>query len=183
MTIPKIPGAEAFLLATFAVAFVAAAFDWRTKRIPNVLTIGGILLAFPLHAWLSPSVTGYQSAALGCLACAVPPAVGWRLGWVAGGDVKLLAAMGALGGISFGLEAVFFALFCASGFIFLRLCWNGVLLRTAANGMAVAATRTFYASKPSRVVRAVPEFSSELRFGPFALAGATMSLFLHGAFL
>ncbi len=177
---PRIPAAEAFLLATFALALVAAAFDWRTKRIPNVLTLGGVLLAFPLHGWLSPETIGYQSAALGCLACAVPSLVAWWLGWVAGGDVKLLAAMGALGGVSFGLEAAFLSLFCAAAFVFLRLTWNGVLLRTVTNAFAVAGTRALRRAHPTPPSE---ELSSELRFGPFALAGASLSLCLHGAIL
>ena len=61
MNIAKLPPSEMFLLATFAVALVAAAFDWRTKRIPNAVTLGGIALALPLHAWCTPSPTGYES--------------------------------------------------------------------------------------------------------------------------
>ena len=169
---------QTFLLATCAVAAVAAAFDWRTKRIPNVVTFGGLLLAFPLHAWVSPTIVGLESASLGMIACAVPSLVGWRLGWVAGGDVKLIAAMGALGGISFGLEAVFLSLFTAVSFIFLRLCWNGLLLRTVGNGLAFTASRTVLRRL---AVAPAAEFTSQLRFGPFALSGAALALCIHGA--
>jgi len=171
---------EAFLVTTFAVTVVAAAFDWRTKRIPNTLTLGGLLLAFPLHAWFSPTTIGLESAALGMLACGVPAVVGWYLGWVAGGDVKLMSAMGALGGLSFGVEAVFLSLFCACSFIVLRLCWDGTLLRSSREGLTVAVSRTLLRSKR---IGAPDKFTMSLRFGPFALAGAGLSLFLHGAVL
>jgi len=171
---------EAYVFATFGVALVAAVFDWRTGRIPNALTLGALLLAVPLHAWLSsPGRTwdGVESSALGAAVCAVPCVIGWRLGWVAGGDVKLIAAMGALGGMSSGLESVFLSLFLASAFVFLRLCWDGVFFRTLGNGLAVAASRTV---RRGMSVTPRSELASTLRFGPFALAGAALSLLLHG---
>lgn len=170
----------AYVVATFAVALAAAGFDWRTGRIPNTLTLGALVLAVPIHAGLSAAHhtwDGVTSSVLGAFMCSVPFIVGWRLGWVAGGDVKLIAAMGALGGISNGLESVFLGLFCAAAFIFLRLCWNGTLLRTLTNGVVVAVSRTVARDNP---VEPRPELTSTLRFGPFALAGAAISLVMHG---
>jgi prepilin peptidase CpaA len=172
----KLPVSEAFLFATFAVALVAAVFDWRTRRIPNLLTVGGLVLAVPLHLWLSPGLVGLQSCALGGALCAMPAVAGWWLGWVSGGDVKLIAAMGAMGGVSLGVEAVFLSVFCALGFVLLRLAWEGAFLRTIGNGVAVAATRAV----SRRKLAAAPAFTSEVRFGPFAVAGAALSLFLRG---
>jgi prepilin peptidase CpaA len=83
-----------FHISAIAVAVVAAAWDLRTRRIPNVLTFGSALLAIAAHGY-----TGGVWAA------------GWSLaGWFVGvlfflpifalrgmgaGDVKLLAALGA----------------------------------------------------------------------------------------
>jgi prepilin peptidase CpaA len=172
---------EAYVIATFAVVLTAAAFDWRTGRIPNTLTLGTMLLAVPLHAGMSaPGRTwdGVESSVLGGFVCLLPFLVGWRLGWVAAGDVKLVTAMGALGGLSTGLEAVFLALFCAAAFVFLRLLWSGVFLKTVGNGFAVAANRTF--ARGSRTVEPRQELTSTVRLGPFALAGAALTLVLHG---
>ncbi len=171
---------QAYVVATFAVVLVAAAFDWRTGRIPNSLTLGALLLAVPMHAGLSaPGRTwdGVESSLLGALMCVVPFVVGWRMGWAAGGDVKLVAAMGALGGISTGLESVFLTLFFAAAFVFLRLCWNGVFFQTVGNGLAVAVARTV---ARDQAVEPRAELTSTLRLGPFALVGATLSLVLHG---
>jgi prepilin peptidase CpaA len=172
----------AYILATFAVALAAAGFDWRTGRIPNTLTLGALLLAVPIHAGLSPpghTIDGVESSLLGAAVCTVPFLVGWRLGWIAGGDVKLVAAMGALGGIQHGLTSVFLGLFCAASFIFLRFCWEGVLFRAISNSVAVAVSRTI---RKDHAVEASPHLTSTLRLGPFALAGAAMSLLLNGAF-
>jgi prepilin peptidase CpaA len=83
-----------FHISAIAVAVVAALWDLRTRRIPNVLTFGSALLAIVVHAYAG-GVT----------------AAGWSLaGWFVGvlfflpifalrgmgaGDVKLLAALGA----------------------------------------------------------------------------------------
>ena len=83
-----------FHISAIAVAVVAALWDLRTRRIPNVLTFGSALLAIVVHAY-----TGGVSAAGWSL-------VGWFVGVVfflpifalrgmGAGDVKLLAALGA----------------------------------------------------------------------------------------
>jgi prepilin peptidase CpaA len=169
-----------YLLATLAVALVAAGFDWRTGRVPNRLTLAAIILAFPLHGYLSGGTSlldALKWPLIGAVVCALPPAIGWRLGWVGGGDVKLIAAMGALGGLSLGLECVFLGLLSASAYVMLRLAWDGVFLRTVGNGLAVAATRAVRSRTPAEP-RA--ELKSALRFGPFALAGTALSIALHG---
>jgi prepilin peptidase CpaA len=183
MTLATIQPSEVYAIATFGVALLAAAFDWKMGRIPNALTYGALIAALPLHAWLSQpgkALEGVQWSALGALACAVPLLISFRLGWVAGGDVKLIAAMGAIGGLSTGLESVFLSLLAAMAFVFLRLCWNGVFFRTVGNGLALAASRTFFRG---RLVEKREELTSTLRFGPFALAGASLSLVMHGGLI
>ena len=80
-------------IATTALCLAACATDLRTSRIPNVLTFGATALAFGFH-----SLDGGQALA-GSL-------VGWLVGFAlfvpfaalggrGGGDVKLLAAVGA----------------------------------------------------------------------------------------
>jgi prepilin peptidase CpaA len=172
-------GPHVFQLATVAVASVAAALDWRTGRIPNWLTLGAIVAAVPLHAWLSPStgpdqgpLAGIKWSLLGAVACALPTVVAFWFGWMAGGDVKLVAAMGALSGLSLGLEAVFLAFFCAAAFLVLRLAWTGEFFRTVSDQVTMTVGRA--------VGRTRADARSNLRFGPFALTGAALSLVLHG---
>jgi prepilin peptidase CpaA len=81
-------------------AAVAAAIDVRYRRLPNWLTLGG-LLAGGLYALVTgTSMLGGNpanamfAAAIGFLA--LFPA--YLAGWMGAGDVKLFAAMGILGG-------------------------------------------------------------------------------------
>jgi len=83
-----------FQAAAVAIAIVAAIWDLKSRRIPNLLTFGGALIAVAVH--------GYTGGLTGA---------GWALaGWMVGiafflpffilagmgaGDVKLLAALGA----------------------------------------------------------------------------------------
>lgn len=83
------------LLAALAIALLVAAItDIRTRKIANWLT-GGIALAAPLFWWASglalwPDVAiqiGIAIATFGVLAGL------FAIGWMGGGDVKLLAAL------------------------------------------------------------------------------------------
>ena len=73
---------------------VAAVVDWRTRRIPNWLTftlmLSGIAQSFMPQAVLSPG-----SAILGLLVGFVLTFALFALGALGGGDVKLLAGIGA----------------------------------------------------------------------------------------
>lgn len=173
-----------YQLATVGVAAAAATFDWRTGKIPNWLTLGALVAAVPLHAWLTPTggdhspLDGVKWCLIGAAVCGLPCIVAWRLGWMAGGDAKLIAAMGGLSGLSLGLEAVFLSLMCAASFIVLRLAWTGTFFRTISDGTTVIVARAMFPKKH----RLLPREPKTLRFGPFALAGAVLSLFFHHGF-
>jgi len=72
---------------------IAVVTDVTARRIPNVLTGGLALVAFGLNA-----LHGWQSLAVSAGACVAVLALGmfaFSLGWLGGGDVKLMAAAGA----------------------------------------------------------------------------------------
>jgi prepilin peptidase CpaA len=71
-------------------------FDLRYRRIPNLLTVAGLGVALLLRGLLGVSALGdgVEGAGLALL-LSVPP---FALGMLGGGDVKLLAAVGAFMG-------------------------------------------------------------------------------------
>jgi prepilin peptidase CpaA len=80
--------------AALAVAMIACATDLRTRRIPNVLTLGAALAGGAYHL-LAGGWSGLGSAAAGWgvgLLIFLPL---FALRGMGGGDVKLLAALGA----------------------------------------------------------------------------------------
>ena len=79
--------------ALIALLGIAAAMDLRTRRIPNVLTVSGLMVALVLRSTMGPGavVDGLQSAGIALL-IVVPL---FMLGALGGGDLKLLVAVGA----------------------------------------------------------------------------------------
>jgi prepilin signal peptidase PulO-like enzyme (type II secretory pathway) len=123
-----------FSWSILALTLVAAIFDARTKRIPNVLTLGALLVAPALHAIVVPRILAVSAAE-------------WSL---------IAGAMGALGGPRLGLEAVFLSFFSLVGFACLRLTWRGELLRSIWNGALSLGTRRRAEIKEAAPVRFGP---------------------------
>lgn len=82
------------LAPLFAALAIAAVIDFRQRRIPNWLTFG--LMAAGLgRAAMIGSVAGVQHALLGIVIGGAIPLVLYMISALGGGDVKLLAAIGA----------------------------------------------------------------------------------------
>ena len=81
-------------LAAVAIATVAAAWDLRTRRIPNLLTFSAAGTGLIYH-FISGGVEALSHSAAGWLIGALVFVVPFALRGLGGGDVKLLAALGA----------------------------------------------------------------------------------------
>jgi prepilin peptidase CpaA len=95
--------------ALAAVVIAAALSDIRSRSIPNWLTLGGILLGFAVNGYAS-GLPGLKTAGLGFLA-SLAFLIPFALGFLGGGDVKLMAAVGAFTGagnllVIFVLDAI-----------------------------------------------------------------------------
>jgi len=76
------------------IASLACVTDLRTRRIPNVLTFGAALAGL-LYQFVSGGIDGLGHAALGWLAGGLIFILPFAVRGLGGGDVKLLAALGA----------------------------------------------------------------------------------------
>jgi prepilin peptidase CpaA len=94
-------------MIALAVAFTASVTDIRSRRIPNVLTFGAAIGAFCLQGFIG-GPEGLRLALFGWLVGAAIFFVPFALGGLGAGDVKLLAALGALLGPR---EALWLALY------------------------------------------------------------------------
>ncbi|MCB9598999.1 MAG: prepilin peptidase [Sandaracinus sp.] len=129
-------------LAALGIALVSAVTDWRRGEIPNWLTLPPLVVG-PLF-WLL--VGGFNEAGLMLMlksiisiaVCGLVPYLLWRRNALGGGDVKIVAAMGGLVHMSYGLEIVLAGLIASSIYALLRLAWEGLLLRTLANSFFLA---------------------------------------------
>lgn len=100
-------------IAATALTAVAAFTDLRSRSIPNQLTYPALLLGLALGLWPGSGV-GAISALAGCLAGALPALALFCSGRLGGGDLKLLAAVGACLGLSATLEMLYLAVLAGS---------------------------------------------------------------------
>ena len=90
------PGVEAILIA---LVLCAAIYDVRYRRIPNWLSLAGVLVGLALNAFLDQGRAGMFVSSLKGLAIAfVVYFVLYALRAMGAGDVKLMAAVGAVVG-------------------------------------------------------------------------------------
>lgn len=163
-----------------SVALVGAVIDLRTGHIPNWLTLGALAIAPPVTFALEASAHGLRAglvaaglSLLGAVVCGLPPLFAFLKGSMGGGDVKLLAALGALLGPRLGLDAEFYAFVLGALYVPGRLAWEGRLFETLARLGRSALQRLPVAR--TRFGIAPPETGPkmQIRLGP-AICGGTV---------
>ncbi len=119
---------------TLVVVVAAAISDLRTGKIFNYITypaivwgLGASLFRDDLPA-LAKMTVPVTSAAAGFAIGFLVFLLAYLMGWMGGGDVKLMAAVGALMGYPFILHAMFYSLFAGGVAALLVLIWRGQLL-------------------------------------------------------
>lgn len=173
-----------FLIAALVVSGVAAVFDMKTGQIPNWVTLPVLLLAPIAHA-ASASARGipqdetfYEAgfAVTGAFVTAIVPLILYRQNAIGGGDLKLLAALGALCQPSLGLELEMYGFLSALVVAPARLAYEGKLFRTLKN----TATLMLNPVLPKDKQRAVePEAMTWFRLGPCIFIGVVVTTILH----
>ncbi len=166
----------AILLLTAA----AAISDTRTGRIPNGLTLPP-LVAAPAVYYLVAGSAGLLGSVLGALLCGFAPFLLFRWGGLGGGDVKLFAAIGAISGLTLGLEAQLIGLIVAAAFVTIRLVMRRELLSVLANALGLVVNPLL----PSRMRRTPVRVGiAEVRLGASIFAGAVLAVLgQHGVFV
>jgi Flp pilus assembly protein protease CpaA len=107
-----------------AVGTVAAYWDWRWRRIPRWLTVPAALCGLAAHAWLG----GWWGAVAATMVGFGLGLLLLQLGAMGGGDVKLLAASGAILGLHLWAITVAIAFLIAGGTALVQLAMRGRLL-------------------------------------------------------
>ena len=148
------------------VGLVACVFDLRTRRIPNVLTLGAAAVGVAYHG-ATGGLYGVLDSVGGWTVGALLFAPVFVLGGMGGGDVKLLAALGAwlgpwgsigiaiFSGIAGGVLAVWVALshgYTRTAFRNIRL----LLMHWRVAGLKPLPTLTLDTSDAPRLPYALP---------------------------
>ncbi len=172
-----------FYLAAILVTGLAAWFDWRTGEIPNWLTFGALGAGLIGHAIAGGLRGGWSDAGKGLLfslagmgVCALVPYLLWRSRAIYGGDVKLLAALGALLRPMVGIEAELYSFIVAALFAPAKLAYEGKLLKTLGNTLLLVKNVFVPKHKRQEIPR---EMMAELRFAPSVFVATIVAVILH----
>jgi prepilin peptidase CpaA len=172
-----------FLIAAVAITATAAWFDWRKGEIPNWVTLGPLGLGLLAHLVIGALSAGARGALwsvigalVGAIACGLVPALLYWKGAIGGGDLKLLVALGALLGPMLGIEAELYGFIAAALYAPARLAYDGKLLRTLGNTVALAFNPLLPKARRRDVA---PEMMTWLRFGPPMFVGMCVTALLN----
>lgn len=128
----------------FALVVVSAWFDVARSRIPDAITLpalGAGLALSGLAGGLSGSAPCLRDAVLGALLGGGLLAVPWMLGGMGPGDVKLMAAVGALAGVSLALRALVLSALAGAAMGLGSVILKGRLAETLGRTLRLAALR------------------------------------------
>lgn len=174
-----------FLIMAICVATIAASSDWRKGKIPNVLTHGVLIAAPIIHVGRVVQVEGWTQdcwlvllgSILGALVCGLVPMLLFVKGAAGAGDVKLLAAIGALLGPRIGIEMAFFS-FVAAGLVGpARLAYEGRLFSSIKTAALVAVRPSSKNNDNAKTL--VADLSARFPLGPSVLVGTVVTSWLH----
>ena len=159
------------ILVMFSLVLLATLTDFRQRRIPNWLTLSGFLAGIAFNG-LEMGASGIGSACLGAAIGLLLLLPVYAFGKMGGGDVKLMAMVGAF----LGPEGVIWAaLFTTIAGGVLALFW--ILYEVGIRSSLYRAIGTFAIIQlPGREVFNVPENSPLKSKMPYAIAIAAGSL-------
>ena len=163
MQVATSPPVIAIDICAFSLLILCAYWDLRYRRIPNWATLPGVALGLGMNG-LFFHWQGMKTSGLGLLVGFGALVVLFVLNWMGGGDVKLMAAVGALKGYPFVVSALFYSLLVGVVIGVAMLIWNRKALRTF---------KSLFYVIGSRVTKLVPRQEIDREQGqkiPFGLA-------------
>ena len=169
--------------ALLVLLAVAATIDWRTYRIPNVLTFGGMVLGLALSTFdVGSAPSSSLLSGIGGLLLATASLLPlYAFGVLGAGDVKLMAAVGAFVGHDEILPVLLFVLITA-GLVSLAIAlYHRALPLLLSNLLLIvrSVALSMFTQRPAADTRIAPvgrlPCASCILFGTSAfLAGARM---------
>ena len=160
------------------VAMVACVTDIRSRRIPNVLTFGAAAAAVVFHV-LTNGTSGLLVALSGWTVGLLLFLPFFLLGGMGGGDVKLLAALGAwIGPRDVFMLAIYASL--AGGVLGVALALSRNYLRTALRNLwTMIVTWCLVGPKPVPTMTLADSKAPRLAYAVPVMIGAVVTLWLR----
>jgi prepilin peptidase CpaA len=162
-----------------ALLVAAAIIDWRTRRIPNWLTVGGLVYALAYNAMVPPPLQGGLGWALAGAAVGLGVLLPLYVIRVMGaGDVKLMAMAGAFLGAGATLQALLFTLVAGGLAAVVFALYHRGAVRLARNTGAIVQSMAFAALAGSRSAEPLAQGASigRMPYGVSICLGTIASL-------
>lgn len=147
--------------------------DWAKGLVYNAVTYSGVALGV-LLSFVSPSPDPFSSFA-GLAAALVVFGLLWYVRGMGAGDVKLLAAVGALKGLPFLLNSSIYILAIAAMVGVIVLAVRGRLLRTL-KWVGLTFISLFI---PGMSSPGLPGERTQIPFAPFVFIGVAIAVYLE----
>jgi prepilin peptidase CpaA len=173
---------DAVYLGLLAALFIPAVItDIRDRRISNVLTLPFWFIGIAAHGVLD-GLPGLKEAGLGWLILFAMTLPFWLLGWMGAGDVKLMAAVGALVGAGLALDVLLGIVLTGLILAVIQLIRHGLLLQSlrrfiAIFGFSMAAGRPTYIEPESRERGLILPYAIPIALG--TLAALVFRLYIY----
>ncbi|MGA7925615.1 MAG: A24 family peptidase [Candidatus Sulfotelmatobacter sp.] len=162
---------KCFLVGAVLVALVGAVTDVRSARIPNQLTYSALLAALILRtAFLG--LSGLKSGAVGMLVAGGLFLLLFVLGAMGGGDMKLMAAVGAWVGSAQVMTLILAAALAGGVLAIGRIIWCNAVSQTLRNAMHLIAYRLTSGLQPHPELNVQSSDSIRVPFGVAIAMGA-----------
>jgi prepilin peptidase CpaA len=160
---------------TLAMTLSAALLDWRSHRIPNLLTVPGLLVGVTVHTMLTGwhgTLFALEGAGL-ALVLLLAPVLTRVLG---AGDWKLMGAVGALLGPVLMLFVLLSSVFAIGLMAFVQMTRTGIVVQTFRNMLVLVRGIFAFGLKPNPRMSLDSPGAMKLPFG-VAVALATLICF------
>jgi prepilin peptidase CpaA len=164
-------------VALLVLMGLAALLDLRSRRIPNAITVVGLLVALALRATLGLAALGAGLAGAGVALAVVLPLFALR--GMGGGDAKLLIMAGAFLGVEGFFVALLATFICGGIMSVFAAARRGVILPLLLNTFGLA---FWLVTLGRRGERLMPESAGALKvpYGVAIALGAVVALFIGG---
>ncbi|GGH06314.1 A24 family peptidase [Silvibacterium dinghuense] len=169
-----------FCAAASAFAGIAAVWDVRTRRIPNLLCLTafavGILLHFGMDGW-----SGMLTSLAAGLIAGFVFFLFFLAGGMGGGDVKLIAAIAALAGFAQLPYLLVFTALTGGVLAMMLILRRGALRSTLKNMGTLLGHHLRSGLKPHEELNVQNQSALRLPYGIAIAAGACITLYLQGS--
>lgn len=163
-----------------AIVTVAAVTDILKGKVYNWLTFPAIVIGLGINVFQN-SWHGFFNGLSGFILGFLAFFIFYLMGGIGGGDVKLMGAVGAFGGLQFTLSAIYYVAICGAFLALLYMGWYGTFFSTF--GKLGRVCLSFFVPGMKASAELVTSTTRKLPYGVAIAAGTILTIFIPMEFI